>query len=127
MIRVAWYTALVLFTLMVLGLLWQFSTGVILFLLSLTIAAAFRPVVETLTRQGLRKEFALAVSYGSVLIVVGALALLATGPLIGNLQLAIDDLFKAYDQLKDNWSRAQNPLIVNLVGQIPPTQRCMMR
>ena len=42
--KIAWYVALVLITLTGLLLLWQFSTAVVIFLLSLALAAAFRPL-----------------------------------------------------------------------------------
>jgi predicted PurR-regulated permease PerM len=58
MIRVAWIAALVLVTLTVLLLLWQFSEAVVMFLISLAVAAAFRPMIETLSQRFVRKGLA---------------------------------------------------------------------
>jgi predicted PurR-regulated permease PerM len=122
MMRVAWVAALVLITLTILVLLWQFSAAVVMFLLSLAAAAAFRPMIETLSQRVPQKGLALAISFGLVVVALLALIFVVSGPLIANLQQAIDDLFMAYGRLKNIWLHAQSPLMVNLAEQLPPTQ-----
>jgi putative permease len=121
MIRVAWITALVLTTLTVLVLLWQFSVAVLIFLLSLAAAAAFRPIIENLTDRFPHKRLSLGITFGLVVIAFIGLIYFATGPLIVNLQQAIDALFTAYERFKNIGLQAQSPLLVNLAGQLPPT------
>jgi predicted PurR-regulated permease PerM len=120
--RVAWVSTLVLVTLTVLALLWQFSVAVVMFLLSLAAAAAFRPIVETLSQRIPQKGLALVISFGLVFIVFFALIFVVTGPLIVNVQHAMDDLFMTYDRFKNNWLDTQFPMVVNLTEQLPPTQ-----
>ena len=120
MMRVAWYTALVLTTLTILVVLWQFSIAVVMFLLSLAIAAAFRPLVERLTSRGLRKEFALVISFGLVFSTLIALFLAAAGPLVADFQQATNDGLFAYEQVKNRWLYVDNPLLNNLAKQLPP-------
>ncbi len=122
MIRVAGYATLVLLTLTVLVLLWQFSVAVVLFLLSLAVAAAFRPLIDALSRGGLRREFSLAISFGLVFAILAALFVAASGPLIADLQQATDDLLMNYERIKKVWQQDQDPLLSNLSDQLPATQ-----
>ena len=122
MIRVAWIAALVLITLTVLGLLWQFNVAVVMFLLSLAAAAALRPMVELFSHWVPHKGLALAISFGLIVCAFSVLIFVITGPLLANLQQAIDDLFMTYERFKNIGLHAQFPLIVNLAGQLPPTQ-----
>jgi putative permease len=122
LIRVAWYSALVLATLTVLVLLWQFSIAVVMFLLSLAVAAAFRPIVESLVQRGLRENIALTISFGSVFSVLIALILVTSEPLLADLQQVIDDLFMAYGWVKNLWLQDQTPLLTNFVVELPPTR-----
>ena len=122
MTRIAGYTALVLTTLLVLVLLWQFSAEVVLFLLSLVIEAAIHPLVDEFEKRGLRRGFAIAVSYGAILIVVGGLFLLASSPLVANFQQVSDDLLMKYDQIKNSWLHDNNPSLNSLAAQMPLSQ-----
>ncbi len=49
MMRIVRYTVIVVTTLTVLLLLWQFGISIVLFLLSLAVAAALRPVISSIT------------------------------------------------------------------------------
>lgn len=121
MIRITWVAALVLITLTVMGLLWQFSMAVVMFLFSIAAAAAFRPIIGTFSQRVPQKGLALVISFGLVIVAFIALIYVVTGPLIANLQQAIDDLFMAYERLKNIWLHAQFPLMVNLAEQLPQT------
>ena len=101
MIRVAWVAVLVLTTLTVLVLLWQFSGAVVMFLLSLAVAAALRPIIETLSQRVPQKGLAQLIPFALVIIAFIALIFIVTGPLIANLQQATDDLFVVYGQFKN--------------------------
>jgi predicted PurR-regulated permease PerM len=69
MSRVARYTTVILVTLTVLVLLWQIKLAVVLFLLSLVIAAAFRPAIDYLVDHRIPRNIALVLTY---LLVIAA-------------------------------------------------------
>ena len=122
MIRVAWVAALVLITLTVLVLLWQFNVAVVMFFLSLAAAAAFRPIIEALNQRVSQRGLALVITLGIVVIGVVAFMTVVTGPLINDIQRAVEDLLKTYERTKNTWEHAQFPVVVNLAGQLPPAQ-----
>jgi putative permease len=122
MIRVAWYAALVLATIMILSLFWQFGAAVVLFLLSLAVEAAFHPLILKIQQRGHRLGLAIAVSYGTALMVVGLVFFLASGPLIANLRQVTDDSLISYGQIKNLWLHQPNPLLNSLAAQMPPSE-----
>ena len=63
MIKLIRYTVVVLTTLMILLLIWQFTSAIVLFLLSLAVAAALRPLINSLTGRYVPKRIALGVVY----------------------------------------------------------------
>ena len=119
---IAWYTALVLTTLLILGLLWQFRAEVVLFLLSLAIEAAIHPLIGVFERRGLRRGIAIAVAYGAILTVVGGLFLLASSHLVANFKQVTDDILITYDQIKNCWLNGNNPSLNSLAAQMPLSQ-----
>ncbi|MCC6603266.1 MAG: AI-2E family transporter [Anaerolineae bacterium] len=76
--RLMGYTAVVLATLLVVQILWEFRLVVLLFLLSLFVAAAIRPFVNQLTQWGLPRVAAQLLLYvvgiGSLLLLLVLLA-----------------------------------------------------
>jgi putative permease len=122
MIRIAGYTALVLATLGILILLWQFSEAVVMFLLSLAVAAAFRPLAEALRQGGIRGSIAPVLSYGIVLAVLIILLVMASSPLTTDLQQATNDGLIAYEGIRMRWMNATNNLFSDLADRLPPTQ-----
>ncbi len=119
MIRIIWYTALVLATLTVLVVLWQFFSAVVLFLLSLALAAAFRPIIQNLIERGFAKSVALVLTFGVSLLVVGILIAAAGGQIIQDLQKLTDHLFVGYESLKINWQHQGSPLFKGVAEQLP--------
>ena len=103
MIRIAWYTALVLVTVTVLMILWQFSSAVVLFFFSLVLAAAFRPLIKALISRGISKPFALIITFGLIFVILFILIFSAGGRIIQDLQKLTDNSFIGYKALKDNW------------------------
>ncbi|MFO7664341.1 MAG: AI-2E family transporter [Chloroflexota bacterium] len=71
--RLAGYTIVVLATIALLVVLWQFRSIIILLLISLALAAALRPGVKWLADKGLRLGFARALMY---LLLIGGFGLL---------------------------------------------------
>ena len=120
--KIAWYVALVLITLTGLLLLWQFSTAVVIFLLSLALAAAFRPLIEFFTQKNMPKGVALIIAYGFVLFVIVSLFFLVGEPLAADLQNISNDLLRSYEQVKNFWLEGENVLLMNFADQLPSSQ-----
>jgi predicted PurR-regulated permease PerM len=121
MSRVARYTTVILVTLTVLVLLWQIKLAVVLFLLSLVIAAAFRPAIDYLVDHRIPRNIALVLTY---LLVIAAFALLfAAGinPLLRDIQSLINSLTLDYDRIKLGWPNTDSPLLQSIAMQLPPS------
>jgi predicted PurR-regulated permease PerM len=101
--RLAESAAVVLATLLGVYLLWQFRTAVWLFLLSLALAAAVRPLVRQTEGQGVRHSLVLLAVYligGASLVLllytVGAAS-------VNELQRAGSNFVGAYDRIWEEW------------------------
>lgn len=101
--RIAWYAFVVLATITLLLVLWQLRTVVILFLLAIATAAAFRPLIAILETRKIPRGLALIIAYGSVLGVIAILVALMSRPLLEDLQLASNQLATAYDIIITTW------------------------
>jgi predicted PurR-regulated permease PerM len=106
---------------MVLLLVWQFSFAIVLFLLSLALAAALRPVINTITGRRVPKRLALGIVY-SLLIASIASSFLLTGPaLLDELQSVTDDFVANYDRAKAEWPERGTVFQQTLAEQLPPS------
>lgn len=119
--KIAIRTAVILATITVLVLLWEFREAVILFFLSLGVAATARPLVDFLVARGVRRS----VSILSVYFVTIALAILlivaAGGPLINDLQNLSNVFASAYHDVWVNWPQGTQ-LEQAIAAQLPPPQ-----
>lgn len=93
----------VLATLAALVVAWQLRAVLLTFVLSLTVAAAFRPIISGLSRRGAPRPLAMAVAYGAALLVGGGLIGLAAGPIVGEAQDVIQGATDLYDRLHAEW------------------------
>ena len=84
--RLAWFTLIILATLTTVIVFWEFRVAVVLFSLSLAVAAGVRPLVDWLAARRLPRGLALLFTY--VICVGGPIALVVilSGPLFANLQ-----------------------------------------
>ena len=121
MTRVIRYTITAFITLVVLLLLWQFSVAIVLFLLSLAVAAAVRPLINSIMGRNISKRLALGIIYFLlVAAILGSLVLM--GPLfLEDLQTASDDLIASYDRAKAEWPRSGTLFQKTLAEQLPPS------
>ena len=120
--QIAGYTAIVLATLTGLFILWQFREALLLFLLSLAIAAAFRPLIEFFTNRRLPHGIALLLSYLLILgLVVGGLALIG-GPLLSEIEQATNEFIAAYERTRLDWPKSEILFQQMLANQLPPSQ-----
>lgn len=116
--RLAWFTLIILSTLTTAIVFWEFRVAVVLFGLSLAVAAAVRPLVDRLAAHRLSRGLALLLAY--TLCVGGLIALVSilSGPLFANLQQLTKDLANGYEQIKVQWPSGST-LQQMLVKQLP--------
>ena len=118
--RIAWITALVLGTLMSLILLWQFRQAIVVFLLSLAAAASIRPVIDSLTRRGVRPGIALLIAYLALILLMGGLLTALSRTLVGDLEQMTNNLAEAYENINRTWPARGDALLATLASQLPP-------
>ncbi|HSA99620.1 MAG TPA: AI-2E family transporter [Anaerolineales bacterium] len=121
MTKIIRYTVIVVMTLIVLLLLWQFSVAILLFLLSLAVAAALRPLLSSITGRNVPKRFALGIVYFLLAGAIVSSLLLISPPLLKELQRATDDLVASYDQAKTMWPQQGTPFQQAVAEQLPPS------
>jgi putative permease len=119
--RIAWITALVLGTLAVLFLLWQFRVAFVVFLLSLATAAAVRPVITLLTKRSIKRGIAILITNLSLLVLVGGLLVILSRPLVEDLAQMTNNLQLWYENLVQTWPESGDGLQSAIIGQLPPT------
>ena len=121
MIRIIRYTFVVLTTLMILLLIWQFISAIVLFLLSLAVAAALRPLINSLTGRYVPKRIALGAIYLLLTAAILSSLWMIGTPLLDELQMATDDLMAAYDRAKAVWPQSGSVFQQTLAEQLPPS------
>lgn len=114
------HALVVLATLAALALAWQLRTVLLTFVLSLTVAAAFRPTIAGLTRRRVPLPLALVLAYGLALVVGGALIGLAAGPIVVEAQEVVQGATDLYDRLHAEWPQGTT-LQRTLVQLLPPS------
>lgn len=123
MAKIAKYTLIILITLSILILLWQFRNAIIIFLLSLATAAAFRPVIDFFVRLNISRRWALLLAYLSTILIILGLLLAIGGPFVQDLQQITDDFTRAYERIKTEWPLRGTPFQRSLAEQLPEPQR----
>jgi predicted PurR-regulated permease PerM len=121
MIRIVRYAVIVVTTLMVLLLLWQFGISIILFLLSLAVAAALRPVISSITGRNVPKRLALGIVYFLLIAAIIGSLLLISQPFLNDLQTATDDFVANYERAKVDWPLHGTLFQKTLAQQLPPS------
>ena len=121
MIRIARYTIVVVITLIVLLLLWQFSIAILLFFLSLAVAASLRPLISTITGRKVPKRLALGFVYFLLVAALASSIWMAGPPLLDELQRATDDFVLGYDRAKAEWPESGSLFQQTLAEQLPPS------
>jgi putative permease len=117
-------TAIVVATLLGLAALWVFRGPVVIFVLSLVVAAAARAPIDYLTGRGLPKAAALAAVYLASLLVFSALAPAAIYLVSGELGRAADDFKRLYDYAMGHWS-AMHQLERTIGERLPPADELL--
>src|SRR5215216_6567092 len=121
MIKLIRYTVVVVATLMILLLIWQFISAIILFLLSLAVAAALRPLINSLTGRYVPKRIALGIVYFLLIAAIAGSVLLVSQPFFNDLQTATDDFVANYERAKTDWPQQGTLFQKTLAQQLPPS------
>jgi predicted PurR-regulated permease PerM len=106
---------------MILLLLWQFSFAIVLFLLSLAVAAALRPLISSITGRYVPKRIALGIIYFLLVAAIASSFWMAGPPLLDDLQRATDDFVSNYDRAKTEWPQSGTAFQQALAEQLPPS------
>ncbi len=94
---------IVIGTVAVAFLLWEFSNALFLFIFSLAIAASARPYVESLSNRGVSSAIAILVVYVLFITLLGVIFWTVGSRLLNELQRLSDSLAITYDQMWTTW------------------------
>ncbi len=117
------YTVVILITISVLVVLWEIRQAVLLFMLSLATAAAFRPLVDYLAGKKIPRIIALVISYGLVIVLAASLLLVMTGPLVRDIEQASNQFISEYERIMALWPNSSIPFQRSLAGLLPLPDR----
>jgi len=120
-IRVIRYAVIVIATLALLFLLWQFASAIVLFIFSLAVAAMLRPFIASLSNRLLSKSLALGITYGILTISLVAFFLVGGPLLLQDLQDATNDFIGNYDRAKLDWAENGSLFQKTMAEQLPPS------
>ena len=120
MTRLAWYTTVVLLTLTLLFLAWQFRLALVFFLLAVAVSAAFRRGMNYLIDRGYSQLFSVAFVYGIFIVISLALVFLFYTPFIKELDHGTNELINGYSTIRDTWSVETNLFRRSVAAQMPP-------
>lgn len=121
MVKVLQYAVVVVTTLVGLVLLWQFAGSLVLFVLSLAVAAALRPLITSLTSPRVSKRMALGIVYTFVILSLVVFFLLISPSLLQDLQNVTNDFVSNYEYIKQEWPRTGSLFQQALAEQLPPS------
>lgn len=101
--RVALYTTVILATLGGAALIYSFPEAVVMFLISLSIAATIRPLIDTLAQRGLPAGVAVLITFLGILVSLVILVWVVGGLVVNNLGAMGDYLAVMYDRMWATW------------------------
>jgi predicted PurR-regulated permease PerM len=120
--RAIWYILVAATTVVILLLLWQFGIAIVLFLLSLALAAALRPSINSIAGKKFSRRFALAAVYFSLIAIILISLLWLSQPFFQDLQKATDDFFTGYEQIIVKWPLEGTMFQQALAERLPPPE-----
>ena len=118
--RIAWYATIILVTITGLIILWQFRQALLLFLLSLATAAAFRPLIDYFIHHRYPRSISLLFSYLIILGLTIGILWVISGPLIHDIEQATNHLATSYVRIQASWPESGVPFQRMLASQLPP-------
>ena len=118
--RVAWFTIVIFATFTLALLFWEFRVAVVLFALSLVVAATVRPLVDRFAARGVPRGLALLLTYVICIGGVIALVMILSGPLLTDLQQLAKNVAGSYEQMRTQWPTG-SAFQQTLAHQLPST------
>ena len=120
--RVAWFTLVVFATFTLALLFWEFRVAVLLFMLSLVVAATVRPLVDRFAAHRVPRGLALLLTYAIGIGGIIALVVILSGPLLNDLQQLTKNVASGYEQMRTQWPTG-SPFQQALAQQLPSTDQ----
>ncbi|MGE5251303.1 MAG: AI-2E family transporter [Bacteroidota bacterium] len=121
--RAVWFILVIALTLVVLILLWQFRGAILLFGLSLVVAAALRPIIHAIgSSKRFSRRAALAITYLLLISSILVGILLISQPLARDLQNAANDFTAGYEHAKTDWPQHGTLFQKMLAERLPPPE-----
>jgi len=120
--RTLWYILVAATTVVIVILLWQFSLAIVLFLLSLALAAALRSLINNLIEKKFSRWGALAVVYLSLIASLIISLLWLSQPIFQDMQKAVNDFVAGYERIIAEWPQKGTLFSAN-AGKTTPTFR----
>jgi predicted PurR-regulated permease PerM len=117
--QIAINTAIVLGTLALAFLLWEFREAVILFIFSLAVAAAARPYVESLVNRGAPRALAIVLVYVLFLALIALIMWAIGSSFLNEIQHLFDNLVATYEQIWNSWPKGSQ-IQQFIIHQLPP-------
>ncbi|HEX3869052.1 MAG TPA: AI-2E family transporter [Pirellulales bacterium] len=119
MSRLALHAAIVMAILVAVAIVWQLRYAVLLFVLSLAIAAALRPLIDALIARRWPKSLAVMAAYLQVIVGLAILVVLTVQPLFDEMKRFGDAVLSANDQIASTWPD-RGGWRATLVRHLPP-------
>ena len=112
------FITIVLATVVGVVVMWQLRIGVWLFILSLSVAVAFRPPIKELIARGVPAKIALTVTYIPVVGIIILFLALISNPLLVEMEMATNEFTIAYQYILVVWAQ-DNPAQQFIAQQLP--------
>lgn len=112
---------IVLLTLVGLALVYQFRDALVMFFLSLAVAATFRPAIERVRKRGLPKSLAILIPYLFGIGMIGALVYFGIAAVLMDLREAADAFALGYSQFRSA-AAAGTDIQQSIARQLPPIE-----
>lgn len=117
--QLAWYTTVALATILAVLLVWELRTTLGLFILSLTIAAVLRPIIDRLYAFKLPRSLAVSITYLVIIAIFFLLVLTLSGPFMSELQALTHDLPAGYGLMRTQGLTSGNLLEQSIANNLP--------
>lgn len=119
--QIAGYTALVLTTLMLGYITYRLSEVVLLFVLSIIVAAALRAPMIWLQHRRMPRGLAILLLYLLIIAVISATIVVMGQPLLDELRVAGERFPQLYDRLLTQWENSDQQWQQTIAGNLPYT------
>jgi predicted PurR-regulated permease PerM len=119
--QVAWFTTVVLLTLSAVVMLWRFSSEVTLFVFSLVVAAALRPLIAGLAKRGMRPTLAALLVFATGLGIAVALVLAVSNAFVSEIGQAGAAIAGSYVAIKEQGASGSG-IIGAISRELPPLE-----